>query len=637
MGLSSVVATGASGAMPPLEAFGKREVMSNVVVSPGGTHFAALQWVNGKEILAVYALAPTDPADQRKLLNLDSNKRIEERFRSLSWLNDETLGIVFEFESMRFGSPALETRLIGVARDLSDFTTIPRPIKSEIYQSQLQHRILDHMDGDPVHILMALDREGRGQDLSVYEVNISNGRTMIKTRGESDVAEYWADQTGAVRLRLVYPQGFIRLEYRTPDNSKWLLLQQVERGEGFDFWPLSFGADPNHLVVSRIGSSGFDEIRTLDLTINEFVGEPISRPGVDVSEVVLDRYTRAVTGYRVGEDVPKIHYTDVDLKELQSAVDGILKGTQNSIVSYDRKRVKIVVRAGGPDTPGAYYLFQRDIGKVSKISDRGPIALAPSDLGETRRISYTARDGVQIPAYLTTPRKGKAPWPTVIVPHGGPTSRDHIEWDYWVQFLASRGYAVLQPQFRGSSGFGHDFQVAGYGQWGMLMQDDVSDGARAMITNGTARKGAMCIVGGSYGGYVALMGTVVTPDLFQCAVSFAGVTDIRRMIKEGKRYKFATFNPPNVGRFTGDANQLHDTSPINNIEAIKVPILLVHGDKDLSVHDSHSRFMAKALKKAGKPYKFLLLEDGNHYLDLERHRIQFLKELEAFLDEHTGR
>ncbi len=637
-------AAAVEAAPPPLEAFGKRPMISDVKMSPGGTHYAALQWMQGQEVLVIYSPFSKDPAERVRMLALDVDKRTEEKVESIFWLNDETVGMVFEFEGLRGQTPTLETRLVAVTSDMTDIRQIPRPLKPAFSRplkktlkvAQLQHNIIDYMESDPSRILMALDPEGYGWTLNVYEVVLANGGIARVTMGDHNVAWYMTDQQERVRLRASYTDNTVEIQFRKPDSSAWNVLFEKKRDDTFEYWPEAFGSDPNRLLVSHTPKSGYDEILEYDLVTKSVVGPAYAPSGVGIRGVAQDRYTRKVIGYYYADDYQKIHYTDPELQALQKAIDKALPDKQNWISSYDRKRSMFIIFASSPKDPGTYYMYLKDRKQLAKILDRNAIAVSPLNLGTMKSITYTARDGTQIPGYLTTPPRGTAPYPLIVMPHGGPTARDYLAWDYWVQFLASRGYAVLQPNFRGSTGYGKDFRRAGYGEWGLLMQDDVSDGARAMIEQGIADSSRMCIVGGSYGGYAALMGAIATPDLFQCAVSFAGVTDIRRMLAEGRRYKFASNNPPNVGDRFDDKGQLRDTSPINNVDAIKIPILLIHGDKDLSVDVSHSERMAKALKKAKKPYKLVIFKDGNHHLQLEKHRISFLRELEAFLDEQIG-
>lgn len=636
-------AAAVEAAPPPLEAFGKRPMISDVKMSPGGTHYAALQWIQGQAVLVIYSPFSKDPAERVRMLALDASKRTEEKVEQISWLNDETVGLVFEFEAMRGGLvpamgtvPTLETRLVAVRADMSDIRQIPRQPKAALMLGQLQHEIVDYLESDPDRILMALDRTGYGQTLNVYDVVLSNGGASTRTKGDEKIAWYMTDQQERVRMRASYTDKHVQIQFREPGRSSWNVLFKEKRADGLDYWPVTFASDPNRLLVSHTPKSGYDEILEYDLVTKSIVGPAYAPSGVGIRGVAQDRYTRKVTGYYYADDYQKIHYTDPELQALQKAIDKALPDTQNRISSYDRKRSMFIIFAGGPKDPGTYYMYLKDRKQLAKILDRNAIAVSSLDLGDMKSITYTARDGTQIPGYLTTPPHGAAPYPLIVMPHGGPTARDYLAWDHWVQFLASRGYAVLQPNFRGSSGYGGDFEAAGYGQWGLLMQDDVTDGAKAMIEQGIADPNRMCIVGGSYGGYAALMGAIVTPDLFQCAVSFAGVTDIPRMLAEGRRYKFASNNPPNVGNRFDDHGQLRDTSPINGVDAIKIPILLIHGDKDLSVDVSHSERMAKALKKAKKPHKLVIFKDGNHYHQLEKHRISFLRELEAFLDEQIG-
>lgn len=632
-----VSAVSSAAAPPPVEAFGKRPLISDVSMSPDGTHFAALQWLGGKKHLVVFNMFPKSPSDRIRKMSLDIEGGVEEKVENLSWLNDETLGLVYKYEGLIMGTPVLKTRLIAVTRDLGKMWQIPHAVKNATIQTQFQHRIVDYIDDDPEYILMPFDRDGNGWKLNVYRIKIATGEiSMTITKGDHKVSSYLADQQGLVRLRRSYERDGALVEHRVPGKSGWEVLFKANEDRELELWPVAFAADPDRLYVGHTSDNGFDEILEYDVVSKSNVRTTFALPDADVDWAVTDRYTRQVVGFYYARDYTRMHYTDPELHNLQAVIDRLLPGTQNWITSYDRKRSIFIVGAVNPKTRGTYYIYLRNQNQIVKLLESDAISVDPAELGDMKRIDYTARDGTSIPAYLTIPPRGQAPWPFIVMPHGGPTSRDTLSYNHWVQFLASRGYAVLQPQFRGSTGFGDAFMRAGFKQWGLLMQDDVTDGANAMINQGIADPERMCIVGGSYGGYAALMGAVVTPDLFQCAVSFAGVSDIDKVIAQGKRYKFATMNPPNTGSRRDDRDQLRDTSPLNNIDAIKIPILLVHGDRDLSVDILQSKWMAKALKKAGKPHKFVILKEGNHHLELERHRLRFLKELEVFLDKYIG-
>ena len=243
-----------------------------------------------------------------------------------------------------------------------------------------------------------------------------------------------------------------------------------------------------------------------------------------------------------------------------------------------------------------------------------------------------------VPAYLTRPEGSDGRGlPLVVMPHGGPSARDVWGWDPPVQFLASLGFAVLQPNFRGSTGYGSSHWSAGLQEWGLAMQDDITDGVRWLIESGTADPDRICIFGASYGGYAALMGLVKTPELYRCAASYAGPTDLVMMLNHDKGYIFSEINVPFVGSTLKDRARLRDNSPLERVASFRSPVLLGHGEDDERVHVAHSQKLAKALAAAGKPVELIVLENEAHAFRAEEGRIRFFAELGRFLLEHTAR
>lgn len=259
-------------------------------------------------------------------------------------------------------------------------------------------------------------------------------------------------------------------------------------------------------------------------------------------------------------------------------------------------------------------------------------------------MNYTSRDGVALWGYLTTPARGQGPFPTVIMPHGGPQSRDSYGFDFVVQFLVSRGYAVFQPNFRGSEGSGRSFARAGYRQWGGVMQNDVTDGVQHLITTGVANRDRICIAGLSYGGYAALAGAALTPDLYKCAISIAGLSDLPELIDSersdaGRRSALYAFVRETVGDPDENREQLVAASPRRHVENIRIPILLIHGEKDDVALTSQSQRMRDALQRAGKDVRYVEIE-GNVYHPWDgwttEHARRLLEEMDAFLGRHIG-
>jgi dipeptidyl aminopeptidase/acylaminoacyl peptidase len=294
-----------------------------------------------------------------------------------------------------------------------------------------------------------------------------------------------------------------------------------------------------------------------------------------------------------------------------------------------------------PTLGPAYALVDLDTKSARYLSDVY-IGLTADGVSERRPIKYKAADGTQISAYLTTPR-GKDPknLPLVVLPHGGPKARDTLEFDWWSQALASRGYAVLQPNFRGSSGYGWRFVAAGFGQWGKAMQTDLSDGVRHLAKDGVIDPKRVCIAGASYGGYAALAGATLDKDVYRCAASVAGPSDLKRMLTDSNRGYASSNNSTQRFwlRFMG-ADGLKDPdlaalSPAKLADQVKIPILLIHGKDDTVVPYVQSTLMADALTKAGKPVKLVTLPSEDHWLSRGATRLQMLTALVEFLEKNN--
>jgi dipeptidyl aminopeptidase/acylaminoacyl peptidase len=286
--------------------------------------------------------------------------------------------------------------------------------------------------------------------------------------------------------------------------------------------------------------------------------------------------------------------------------------------------------------------LNRTTHEATLISSTYP-GLSQADLGEMKPYPYKARDGLDIPAYLTLPPGKEAKnLPAVVMPHGGPDARDAVGFDWWAQFLANRGYAVLQPNFRGSAGYGHKFTEKGLHRWGLEMQDDIPDGVKKMIADGIADPKRICIVGASYGGYATLAGATLTPDLYACAVSWAGVSDLKTILgteinEAGKKSRLVLFWTSRIGSVYEDTDRLIATSPALQAARAKAPILLMHGEGDTTVRINQSEIMEKALLKAGKTVEFIRFAGGeDHHLTLPATRIRMLKETERFLAKYIG-
>ncbi|HEX3397657.1 MAG TPA: S9 family peptidase, partial [Steroidobacteraceae bacterium] len=393
-------------------------------------------------------------------------------------------------------------------------------------------------------------------------------------------------------------------------------------------------ADGTAVVVLATSGRSYQAAWALPLD-----GSPIrliaEDPDADITRVYTDRRSGAIVGVYVSGSVGNVHWFDPAIQHRQEVLQRSFPGQAVAIYGSTVDGTKTLARVETPSSPPVYYLVDFATHHADIAAEEYP-ALAGVALADVKEISYKARDGTAIPAYLTTPaKKPTTPMPLVVLPHGGPQARDYLAFDWLTQFLASRGYAVLQPQFRGSTGFGDAFREAGYRQWGGLMQDDVTDGVRAMIEQGVADPHRICIVGASYGGYAALAGAAFTPDLYSCAASISGVTDLPALMREtvpiygGALSTTLSSWKARIGA-PNDSN-LAAKSPINAVKSIKVPILIIYGTGDGVVPNEQSERMARALKAAGKNVSVAVLEGEDHWLSRTDARVRVLKELEAFL------
>ena len=342
-----------------------------------------------------------------------------------------------------------------------------------------------------------------------------------------------------------------------------------------------------------------------------------------------------------GEDGRTYKFLDPAAEGAWRSVSVAFRNKRVQFVSWSEDMRQMVVLTEGAGDPGTYQLVDLDRRTAEIVGSRYP--LTPEQVGEVRPISYEAADGMRIPGYLTLPPGVTDPkdLPLVVLPHGGPASRDTLGFDWWAQGLASRGYAVLQPNFRGSDGLGQAHLEAGYGQWGRKMQTDLSDGVRWLASQGIVDPKWVCIVGASYGGYAAMAGPTIDPGVYRCAVAVAGVSDLRAMVQWSSSQAGAR-DAPAVrywNRFMG-ADRLGDRdldaiSPAKLADRADAPILLLHGRDDTVVPFVQSRMFADALKAAGKPYELIELNGEDHWLSRAETRQRMLNETVRFLETHN--
>ncbi|MFL6660061.1 MAG: alpha/beta hydrolase family protein [Massilia sp.] len=422
--------------------------------------------------------------------------------------------------------------------------------------------------------------------------------------------------------------------YKPPGKAAWKVLQETKVSE--DYWSPMFVPDEAHsLIVSSRQGRDTRAIFSLD-TDTLAMGEMLAgHPSLDITGADgLDQqsFLRVWTSGLIPQEV----WLDGKWAAAQRNIDLALPKRVNRL-SGNRDSL-ILVHSFSDVDPGRYYLY--DVIKATLNEVASTSAIKPSEMHRMEIMQYASSDGLMIPGFLTRPVEGGRKLPLVVMIHGGPTERDYWGFDADVQILAARGYAVFQPQFRGSSGFGRKFEEAGKGQWGLAMQDDVTAGVEHLIKEGIADPKRICIYGASYGGYAALWGLVKTPELYRCGVSFAGPTDLTLMFHDYSDRVLSSVASEYQRFMMGDADanrqQFDAVSPLKQAARIQVPVLLVHGEYDIRVPPVHSTKMHKALKDAGKDVELVTLYGVAHGFRYSSHELKFQQTLLAFLQKHLG-
>jgi dipeptidyl aminopeptidase/acylaminoacyl peptidase len=617
----------------PAKAFSMLPKIENVRISPDGEHVLFLANTGDKTLLVCKHL------DTGRLTGIISTDNRQFKFWLIQWANNDTVLFSAAWPYHRgLGIPSVETRIFTGKIDENEKYKVllkPKRIGKQMREhiSQYQDNVISLLPDDPEHILIGVDFDKPAQP-SVYKINVETGSRERIQRFKPYVRDWMADQQDRVRMGQTFDDT-------TTETST--LLYNLESQEWVEVWkskvflkpsvePLGFGLDPNILYV-RADHNGRNAIFKVDVSKADLPMELVAEDDkYDINgNLIYSPKTREVVGvYHREVDGDRI-YWDNKFQRFQDAIDKVLPDTTNYLIDLSRDERRYIVYATSDTSPGTYYVGDRDRHKMA-VFDYTYRQLE-GKLQGNKKVEYTARDGKTIEAYLTLPAdyNPEAPGPAVIFPHGGPMARDYGDFDYWSEYLASKGFAVLQPNFRGSSGYGWEFEQEAIQNYGLTMQDDLTDAANWLIEQRLADPKRLAIIGASYGGYAALMGAVKTPDLFKCAISFAGVSDLKALRDSRQYYLHYRVAREQLG---ADSTQLKATSPCRHVDKIKIPILLAHGENDRVVPVEQSRKMAKELEDGNKVYTYIELKDGDHGLSIQENRHKFFSAMDEFLDKY---
>ena len=582
-----------SSGPPPVEAFASLPRIASIQLSPSGGHLAVLRHHEGKTYLDTQTVTGQDA---HRVVTTDNQEYVITWFR---WANEERVLVSVRFADSREGVDSQETRLLAVNRDgtqqngnLLRVSSFPS-IFGKKHFPQFQDRLVGIIPGDPRHVLIALDLE-RPNSPDVYKVDIYSGeRTLVQTNpglqpGPRNVLRVGVGQFGTT----------VRVIYKVPESTLWRELGEYDLAKETGMLPLAFDADPDWLYVrdQHQGKAAIFKMNVVDRRVDRLLVVADAKRDL-TGELVYAPGRKKVVGVRYSAADERVLFWDFDAQRLQARIDRAIPGRVNVIHSISDDGRLHIVKSSGAAHPPQWSLFDEHDGRMVLLGRSYP-DLETAALSAPTTTYVTARDGKELQVFLTVPKdRDPRQLPMILFPHGGPASRSPGAYNYWTQWFVSRGWAVLEPRFRGTEGNGDE---------------------------------------SGYGGYAALMGAVKTPDLYRCAVSLGGVTDLSQVVSDSRWYlNQKPMAEMRVGSWWTDRERLRDTSPVFHAKEIRTPLLLMHGAMDRAVPVSHGRDMAEALKAANvTTYRYVELPFADQTLSREQDRLQVFTELEQFLKSH---
>jgi dipeptidyl aminopeptidase/acylaminoacyl peptidase len=612
----------------PLETFFKKPQFAAFQLSPNGKELAVLAPVGERMNVVIMDL------ETRKPRAITGHK--EQDVTGFSWANNDRILYYMDKDgSESFGIFAINT-------DGSMFRVLVPPLEAQIgdSSSRVQYaNVIDILRDDPDYVLVSTN-ERRASYPDVYRMSIHNKRDKkLVQRNPGNVVGWFTDWDGKV-VGAGFQEELEVGVLRVNEEGEWEEIVRSRYDEP-SFSPAAISGDgDNGYVVSNINPDGSPRDKAALFRYNfktrQFGEMVYEHSVVDCCGVIQNRKKRDMIGVTHTVGIPKQVYLDERWKKIMDGINQALPGSINAISSLDEEETVGVVVSYTSQQPPRYYLYDFEKNSLEWLVDSRPW-IKPEQMAEIKPVEFTSRDGRSLHGYLTLPAgsDGKN-LPMIMHPHGGPWARDGWGFNPEIQFLANRGYAVLQVNFRGSTGFGMDHLQSSYKQWGQAMQNDVTDAVMWAINEGVADKNRVCIYGASYGGYATMAGLTYTPDLYKCGINYVGVTDIPLLFKTAPDAWGSGLDQ--MKEMIGDPKKekefLEEWSPSNHADKIKVPVFMAYGLQDPRVNIRHARVMEDAMKDSGVTYELMVKKDEGHGFRKEENQYDYYGRVESFLAEN---
>lgn len=620
----------------PPDDFGTLPAIHDAAISPDGKQLAMFITVKG-----LYAV---------RVMNTQGDKGEKPRFVVLGegvkpgWIkwvnNDQVHAMMWQNQTFQ-GTPITTNFIYTVEAKTMNGKILVKPPNSII--RQYNGKVIDFLEDDPDYILMAFSDNNQSMP-DIQKVHVKTGKSSRVKRGRGNIQYWYTDRRGEPRIGQGLNEKSKKEEdwnmiIRDVDGDKW---RQVDEYPGLEAKTdvIGFTSDPNEIIIRSRNGKDTVGLYTYNLADKKMGGALFHDENYDASSVVLSADGNEVIGAKLVTDTTEIKMFNGKTTVLDRMRQKYPSANVDYIdQSYDKRL--ILFKLSSPTFPGILMMVDSQTDDIKSYGMYYP-QLDEAELGSVQEIKYSARDGFRVPAYITLPPKAEAAGqvknlPYIILPHGGPYARSSKRFDYFAQFFASQGYGVMQMNFRGSAGYGEAYEDAGRESW-VLMQEDVEDGARFLIEKGCANPDQMCIAGWSFGGYISLMAAVKNSDLYKCAISMAGVTDIPDLISDQKQYRFGTLSA-NTSIISGfeDGREMRENSPARRASEITMPVFIAHGTQDQRVHFDQYKRMVRALKKSSAKVTKMEFEDEDHFLSDEENRKRFFRGLDGFLEDVNGK
>lgn len=600
----------------PLEDFFKNPEKSSFQISPNGQFISYMKpWEEGNRRLNVYV----KPFDSEKEIRITNAKK-----RSLYgyfWLNNNRIAYVQD----KGGDENIHIYAVDIDGtndiDLTPFENI-------------QARITDDLEEDENFILIELNKNNP-QVHDVYRLNVNNGDLELIAKNPGNISGWMTDNDGKLRIALTSDGVNSSILYRDSEKDDFKEILTTNFKESVS--PLFFTFDNNEIYVSSNRHRDKSSIYKFDLQKGIETDLIFEHPNVDVYSLMRSKKRKLITGVSFYTDKQNYKFYDSWRRDLQLSLENKIPGVEVRLSSLSKDETKAIIVAFSDRSKGTYYYYDIEKDELTMLAELSPW-LKTDDMAKMSPVKYESRDGLTIHGYLTLPlnyNKGDR-IPVVVNPHGGPWVRDYWGFNSEIQFLANKGYAVFQMNYRGSTGYGRSFWEKSFKQWGKDMQNDITDGVNWLIDEGIADPDKIAIYGASYGGYATLAGLTFTPDLYACGVDYVGVSSLFTFMESMPPYweLYRSMMYEMVGHPDNDKELLASASPLLHIDKIKAPLFIAQGANDPRVKKSESDQIVEALKQKGIDVPYMVKDDEGHGFYNEENQFDFYKSMDDFLKKY---